>query len=173
MLKPDQSILKNAKGQSIFELIVFVPLLLIVLTMMVTTGNAINSSINQLKATRGYFYFILRGNPTGQRKTFLQSYVNQYSLQTIGMNVVGWRTRRNNDEGETLATCYRYNAFLSNLGNDTNCDEPASLTEAKTPFIRIYTAYGICSETYQIAGDPNKIYVPHNLSGRSEGCHLR
>lgn len=172
MLKPDQSILKNSKGQSIFELIVFVPLLLIVLTMMITTGNAINSSINQLKATRGYFYYILRGNPTGQRKVFLQSYTNQYGLQTIGMNVVGWRTRQSSNESETLATCYRYNAFLTDLGDDTLCDEPASLTEPKTPFIRIYTAYGICSETYRVLGDPNNIIVPHDLSGRGQGCHL-
>ena len=33
----------NSEGQAIFEFIVFLPLLLALVTMMITTGNAINA----------------------------------------------------------------------------------------------------------------------------------
>jgi hypothetical protein len=46
----------NQEGQAVFELLIFLPFLLFLYTIYYTAGNAINGSINQQKAVRGYFY---------------------------------------------------------------------------------------------------------------------
>lgn len=170
MLGDRSKILENEKGQSIFELIVFLPLLLVVLTMMITTGNAISSSINQLKVTRGYFYFLQRGNPTLQRHEFIRESSANNGITTIGFNAIGWRRADVVGSEESFSICYRYNSFLSNLGTDSNCDEPSLSGEAKTPFIRMFTVYGLCSETYVSTDGGVTHFVPHNFSGQADAC---
>ena len=44
----------NRKGQAIFEFIIFLPILLILYGVLVSVSSAINGSINQQKATRGF-----------------------------------------------------------------------------------------------------------------------
>ncbi|MEI8346210.1 MAG: hypothetical protein WCG27_02000, partial [Pseudomonadota bacterium] len=53
---------KSQQGQSIFEFLIFFPFLLILFFSFSVVGGAINSSINQQKAARGYFFKMTRGN---------------------------------------------------------------------------------------------------------------
>ena len=52
--------LLDNKGQAVFETMMFLPVLLFFVVYMTRTGNAINASINQQKATRGYTYYLLK-----------------------------------------------------------------------------------------------------------------
>ena len=54
---------ERARGQALFEFIVFLPFLLFMLTIMFTVGNAINGSINQQKAVRRYFFTSTKATP--------------------------------------------------------------------------------------------------------------
>lgn len=171
MLK--EKILQNEKGQSIFELVVFVPLMLIVLTMMVNTGNAINASINQLKATRAYYYFLLRGNSIGQRNSYLVNLFNDRGMLKVGFNAVGWRRSDEAGSEDTFAVCYKYNSWLSDITGTKTCDDPLADGETKTPFVRIFTVYGLCTETYDRYDQPFSALVDKTTSGRSSACVLQ
>ena len=47
------------QGQALVEFIIFLPFMLMMYTVVITLGDAINGSINQQKATRAYFYYRL------------------------------------------------------------------------------------------------------------------
>jgi hypothetical protein len=165
--------LRENGGQSIFELIVFVPLLLIVLTIMINTGNAINASINQQKATRGYYYFLLRGNSMIQRAAWLSQGWG-FGFTEMGFNAVGWRkSDAGSADGIPFAACFKYSSFLSNLGGETECDDPSDSAEQRSPFVKIFTVYGMCSQTYQSNDNGANIFVNRRSSGTASGCILR
>lgn len=165
--------LNNEDGQSLFELIVFLPVLLLILTVMVTVGNAINSSINQQKVTRSYFYYVLRGNSLGLNSIDLKEYGQGSSMSTVGMFAIGWRRSDPGQANEDVfATCYRFSTLFSGDSEDVNCDEP-NITGQKTSIIRLYTAYGLCTEVYT-ANDAGIGLVPgHTLRANSSLCALR
>ena len=160
------------EGQALFELIVFLPLLLLILTLMTTISNAINASINQQKVTRGYFYYTIRGNSLGLNRKDLDEYENDNTMTNVGMAVVGWRR---SDPGqatnENFAPCFRFNSLFTANTSDQDCDSP-SVTSGVTPIVRIYTAYGICSETYSNVNLP-KLTVNHLNRQRVGLCSLR
>jgi hypothetical protein len=167
-MKERVKIIANEEGQSIFELVVFLPLMLVVLTMMITTGNAINSSINQLKATRGYYYFLLRGNSMGQRNSFLEDAHRGAGIRTVGFNAIGWRRAEDNSQ-TTLGVCYRYNSFLSAVASSATCDSTSSAGD-RSPYIKVFTMYGVCTETYVSLDGGTTYTIPHNFSGTANAC---
>ncbi len=83
-----KTILKNQKGQAIFELIIFLPFLIFLYTIYSTTGNAINGSINQQKAVRGYFYGLLRGNSYINTTTDLDEF-SEKAISVVGFSALG------------------------------------------------------------------------------------
>lgn len=140
---------KSKEGQALFEFIMFLPFLLYLFSVMLTLGNALNSSINQQKATRSYTFHLYKGNanvPTMQdlirakkeQKTFLD------------LIAIGWRVK--SGEGtDSFASCFKFQDFLSPFNFTGTCDRPA-IEDKMSPFIRIYTAFGWCGTSYTKAG---------------------
>ena len=138
---------RREEGQALFEFIVFLPFLLFVLIIMYTVGNAINGSINQQKATRRYFFYINKGNSTLPTAGYLRDLAND-GIELAGAMSVGWREKAS---GETsYATCYSL-PTLFGKSDDDDCDKP-SLDDGRSNFVRIYTQFGVCGETYSTFG---------------------
>lgn len=142
------------KGQAIFELIIFLPFLVIFYSIIYSVGNALNSSINQQKAVRGYFYAITKGN----------SYLNTFSnlkeltgrgLNKVGFASIGWRERSENDGGDSYAPCFSFPQLMKS-GVDDECDKPDRSSDTSR-HIRVYTAYGVCGPHYEKDSDFFKI----------------
>ena len=134
------------RGQAIFEFIVFLPFLLFMFVIMTTIGNSINASINQQKVTRRYFYFLLKGNSTAPNRGILEKWEGD-GLTYAGMSYVGFWERRLG--GEPVAPCFKLNTLFSG-GMSETCENPSS--GSKSRFVRTFTTYGICGETYGIDG---------------------
>jgi len=165
-------LIEGEKGQAVFELIIFLPLLFLILTLMVTISNSINASINQQKVTRGYFYYGLRGNSLGLNRMDLNEYQDDYSMTNTGMSVVGWR-RSDPEHGvaDSYAPCFKFSSLFTSETTDQDCDTP-SVSSGVTPIVRVYTAYGICSETFSIDAQP-KLTVNYLERHRMFRCSLR
>lgn len=158
----------DEKGQSLFELIAFLPLLLLLISVMVTTGNAINGSINQQKALRGYFYFLVRGSSVAGMSTSQLATFDEEGLSSVGQYVVGWRAS-DDSINDTFGTCYKYNSLFNNSEIvDRDCKDP-SVRDGKTHFIRVFTAHGLCSENYE---KRNGFYEVNHFNKGQQSCSL-
>ncbi|MCY4495572.1 MAG: hypothetical protein OXB92_17140 [Acidimicrobiaceae bacterium] len=166
--------IENSQGQAIFELVAFLPLLVLIFTIMVTVGNSINVSINQQKVTRRYFYYLLKGNSTAPTQEDLKVWHGE-GRTLAGMSALGFRAK---EKGEfSYAPCFKFNTLFTGDSGET-CDEPLK-GEAQSTFVRIFTFYGICGETYIVGQNYFKNY--HNfpyIPGRPDvmnaaSCHLR
>jgi hypothetical protein len=157
------------KGQSIFEFVVFLPFFLILITILVTMGGAINGSINQLKATRGYFYYIVKNNsniPPSEDVEPLEGLVS-----AIGMYSIGWR---DGSRGSTpLGPCYK---IISLAGGDKKkeiCSDKVSQLDRVSTFVKVFTVYGLCSTSYAI-GPSGKLEINHLIDASISGdCSIR
>ena len=137
---------KNKKGQSIFEFLVFVPFLLLMVQVFMNVGGAINGSINQQKVVRGYFYHKLKNSSFFPSKGDL----NQLSggITTVGYSAFGWSEEL--VDGRTpKAPCYLLNSFIGDP-IDT-CEEKPESGEAKSQYVRIYSVYGLCGGIFNRA----------------------
>lgn len=143
-----KNLFKNSEGQAIFELIVFLPFLVYFVTIMVTAGSAINGSINQQKATRGYFYYILKGNSNIPIRNDLNS-LNSSGVERVSVFSIGWAESRPSD-GEQFGTCYEFSRLYSTT--DETC-EGKKIEPGKSIFIKPFTMYGLCSATYVRQGN--------------------
>ncbi|GAB4015297.1 MAG: hypothetical protein Fur0010_14150 [Bdellovibrio sp.] len=137
----------DENGQALFELIVFLPLMIFMLTIIFTVGNSINASINQVKATRRYFYYLAKGNSRLPDKDDLNVLLAN-GFSNVSMSALGWRESFDGSDaaGKSYSSCYKINTLFSNDSND-ECKVPA-IEDKKTQFIRIYTGYGICGEDF-------------------------
>jgi len=142
------TIFKDQEGQAIFEVLVFLPLLIFLYTILFNVGNSINVSINQQKVTRRYFYYLIKGNSYLPSQADLQSFKDGYV--SVGMSVIGFKDKTDGGAatGSPLAPCFKFNSFLTGSTDET-CEE-ATEEERATSFIRVFTAYGICGETYSL-----------------------
>ncbi|OFZ20796.1 MAG: hypothetical protein A2202_06560 [Bdellovibrionales bacterium RIFOXYA1_FULL_36_14] len=139
--------LKNKKddfksGQSIVEFMIFLPLIMIIFLMTITISASINGSINQLKATRGYFYFLTKGNSRGPFVQDLATMIGKVDM--VGVHVLGWY---NYAVGvEAVAPCYSLQSLITSQASDV-CENTSSISgkNAKSKFIRPFTVYGVCS----------------------------
>ena len=165
-LKPQQ------KGQALFEFIVFLPFLLFMLTIMFTVGNAINGSINQQKAVRRYFFHFYKGNSTLPMARDL-NYFSEQGLRRVGAVSVGWREKssKSGEIGDSFATCYRFSRLFGE-SDDDDCFNP-SINEGRSNFIRIYTQFGLCGETYALSNENNTISPDYFGRARSYGCTIQ
>ncbi len=150
-----KKILKNQKGQALFELIVFLPLLMILYTIYATTGNSINGSINQQKAVRGYFYGLLKGNSYINTMGDLDEY-SEKNITTVGFSALGWREKSRNNGGNSFAPCFKFSSVLKNDSSeecDSDTREEDSDGERISRYVRVFTFYGICGPVYTKTSD--------------------
>ena len=161
---------RKDKGQSLFEFVVFLPFLLFVLVIMFTVGNAINGSINQQKATRRYFFYINKGNSTLPRSDYLRELAGD-GLERVGAVSLGWREKSaaQDTAAPAYATCYSLPTLFGKVDGD-ECDKPSQ--DEGSNFIRIYTQFGLCGETYAKSGDDT--FIVDSLGrARSGSCTIQ
>lgn len=133
---------KREEGQALFEMIAFLPVLILLYTIMFHTGNSINVSINQNKTTRRYFYYLAKGNSLLPIQSELMAYTNGFVR--LGISMVGYAEKRT---GETpMGSCFKFNSFF--VGDDGETCEDSKKGAQETAFVRVFTTYGICGENY-------------------------
>ncbi|MCO4795512.1 MAG: hypothetical protein KC493_17465 [Bacteriovoracaceae bacterium] len=157
--------IEDEKGQAIFELILFMPFLVYFATVLFNTGSAINGSINQQKATRGYFYYILKGNSMLPVKSDLNSLAAE-GLQSVSAASIGWAERKAGTN-EQYGTCYKYSTLYSS--SDEKCEEKAK-EAGSSIFVKPLTFYGVCSTTYILKDDST--YNWDQARGATSNCIL-
>lgn len=144
--------LSNHKGQAVFEFIVFMPLLVFLFTIIIKLGNSINLSINQQKVTRRYLYQLSKNSSTLPIMFSLEQNLTNTSLEFVGMSTVAWRERSlEGSPNSSLAPCIEIGQLFSSSTGET-CEEPNE-DDKTTRFLRVFTAYGICGETYSKTGN--------------------
>lgn len=161
----------NSKGQALFEFIVFLPLLLTLVTMMITTGNAINASINQQKATRGYFFNTIQNNSRIPTVRDLDLMFNN-SLTQVSAFAFGWREE---EEGQNSSgACNRYTTIFGDITSGETCKEPV-LEDNKSQFIRVFTFFGVCTETWamNVVDSESNAFRANWQGKQSDICVLR
>ncbi len=144
--------LREEKGQAIFELLVFLPILIFLYTVIFNVGNAINVSINQQKTVRRYFYFLMKGNSYLPYQGELSGYAG--GVTRVSASMIGFADRLEGASGAggtPVAPCFRFNSIFSDSG-DESCDEPVE-GERQTSYIRVMTVYGVCGENLSLQGD--------------------
>jgi hypothetical protein len=165
---------KWQEGQSIFEFVVFLPFMLVLYSILMTVGNSINSSINQQKVVRGYYFNILHGDSSLPSKIYLDSIrANSREIRSTGILAIGWREKNAGGGGAVQipqASCYRMLPLstkemkLKSSGQSETCEASIDINTdgPKTHFVRVKTVFGICGETYATIG--NSQYMPANNS---------
>lgn len=144
-----EKILNNSEGQAIFELIVFLPFLVYFVTILFTAGSAINGSINQQKATRGYFYYIVKGNSNLPVASDLNA-LSGSGIASVSVASIGWAEKKTEGGEENYGTCYEFSRLYSS--SEETCDTKRTETD-KSIFIKPLTFYGVCSATYSLQPD--------------------
>lgn len=134
------------KGQALFEMIIFLPMMIVMLVFLIYLSSAVNGSINQQKITRGYFYARLKH----------QSMYPLYNIQDVndfahdwkffGMSFIGWRLEFN--QKYPVQPCYPAKVPYLESPEKT-CGKYSGST---TAFIRVSTVYGVCGASYTNMG---------------------
>ena len=139
--------LKNEKGQALFEFITFLPLMLMIYTLSLSVNNSIFGSINQNKIARGYFFANIRSNPTIPNNSTLD---NGAWDQSWGHFFIGWA--KDVKGGKIpVSTCFKVISMFKPIEDDSCEDSPGGGgigSGATTQFIRPTTVFGLCGETY-------------------------
>lgn len=137
-------------GQAIFEFIVFLPFFLILLAILITMGGAINGSINQLKSTRGYFYYLVKNNSNLPSRDDLDPL--EGVISATGMYSIGWRDQSKG--GTPLGPCYKVLSFgMSKQGKiSEQCADKINTAEQISSYIKVFSVYGVCSTSYAVGG---------------------
>lgn len=162
--------LLDQKGQALVEFLLFLPFMLMMYSVTLSIGNAINASINQQKITRGFFFYRIQNNSTIPKPNRnLNVHAN---WQMFGMEITGWMQRLLGDQ--PVASCYRFRVPLGDTEED-ECEN--SYTGTSTQFIRVGTVFGICGSTYVNSND-GVLRLPGNHSQSNaafsgQGCFLR
>ncbi len=141
----------DEEGQALFEFIIFLPFLIYLFSIMVNVTNAINGSINQQKAVRGYMFNSIKGNAMAPTMEDLLGTYQGGGISTGSAFSIGWKERI---EGgvSPYAPCFKFVRFLGSPTNET-CDDPSGAEEElKSSYIRVFTFYGLCGATYTKAG---------------------
>lgn len=160
--------MKEDDGQAIFEFVVFIPFFLVLFVVFFAISGSINGSINQNKATRGYFYYTIRNNsmiPSADDLALLQG----NGITATGAYAFGWRESA---RGNTpFATCYKLRTFIkTGKFENERCESNIDPGETKSAFVKVFTAYGVCTGQYVTADKDRIFYNP--LSWSSSTCTI-
>lgn len=137
------------EGQAIFEMILFLPILMFLYTIYYTAGNSISGSINQQKAVRGYFYGRIKGNSYLLSLPDLKAF-SAKGVKLVGFSSIGWRDKFVGENA--IAPCFRFSSLLKN-GSTEVCDSDERDEDGESRFIRLFTYYGVCGPTYYETND--------------------
>ena len=160
--------LENEKGQAIIEFLLFVPFVLMMYSLVVSIGNAINGSINQQKAVRGYLYYRVQNDSTVPKRHPTQNVHEGWTR--FGMYFIGWKEKF--DGNTPVATCYKFKLPTGTEASD-NCD--ATYSGKTSQFVRLQTVYGLCGATYSNT-DGRVFRGPYASPGEvvdQASCHLQ
>jgi hypothetical protein len=170
-VRNEKYFVRNNNGQALIELIIFLPLMFIFYSMISGFANSINSSINQQKVARSYFYYRVQHNPFVPKPNKIDSggYVHQ-GWGTFGMFYIGWKDYF--IDSRPIAPCYKVSAPLVASEGD-KCED--SYQEPTTQYIRVQTVYGFCGATFQNTGQyvlpvPDFPGGDFNILTNSGGC---
>jgi hypothetical protein len=171
--KVKEAILKNnllnESGQAIFEMILFLPILIFLYTIYYTIGNSISGSINQQKAVRGYFYARVKNNSYVTSLNELKAH-KLTGITWVGFNAIGWTQHM--EEKNAFAPCFTFSSLLKNKSTET-CDGSEREDEKASRFIRLFTVYGVCGATYSIEPSTQAFIVePRNQALGAASCSL-
>ena len=163
----------DKKGQAIFEFIVFLPIMVILYGVIVAISSAINGSINQQKATRGFTYGMIKGNPTIPLRILVERNANEgverqgMFVHLFGDELTGGANPR------PFAVCYKVRLFGQE--DDEECKDP--ITDAgdnSSRWIRVKTAYGLCGASYVVdKNQNNQIRIDYSRSAHNDSCLAR
>lgn len=142
-----KKLIRNEKGQAIFELILFLPFLVFMVSIFYTIGNSISGSINQQKAVRNYFYFLVKNNSYINTSKELELYATDNGMKSVGFAAIGWREKSISDR-VSIAPCFQFSSMLKNNGSNEECDGAERGENDTSHFIRLFTFYGVCGPTY-------------------------
>ncbi len=144
MKKRIDKFISEENGQSIFEFISFVPFYLVLMSVFINLSGAINGSINQQKAVRGYFYYNLRGNSRGLDRVYI-SKISQEGVSQMGYYALGYMEEQVGEVPKT--TCYEMRNFIPGAEQIDTCEQKPDYSENVTQYVRVSTADGVCTET--------------------------
>jgi hypothetical protein len=152
------------KGQALFEFIIFLPIMVILYLIMIILSGAINGSINQQKATRGYFYYLAKHNSFIPDRNDLDT---MKRLSSVGMHMIGWK-QEFIGSNIPLATCYKAAGSIIFRDELENCTKRA--LGGRSTYIRPYTVYGICGINYSLRYGSSLEYDYLPLGGVAARC---
>ena len=133
--------LSSEKGQSIIEMVLFLPLMVMLFIYLINLSGSINGAINQQKVTRSYFYSRLKNNSFYP----LANDAYQTDWSYYGMSFIGWREKFKEGTQEPLMSCFPAKVpFFPYPEN--NCDTYQSTA---TAYVRVGTVYGMCGSNYR------------------------
>ena len=158
----------NKNGQAVFEFILFVPFLVFIYTMFYTVGNAINGSIDQQKATRGYFFAYVSNNSYIYNKSDFDSFSGA-GLKKIGLFHMGWSEHV---QGKNqFAPCFKFISMLNGTTNE-DCDSSTRTEPGSSGFIRTFTNFGICGPYFTALVNPTLYDFDPGLQATQNACSL-
>ena len=145
--------------------------------VLVTVTSSINGSINQLKSTRGYFFYSIKNNSNVPTASDLNSYkIN--GLTHVGAYSFGWKSSGSNKN--VFSPCYNMPKFLGGgsstkgerwsgikatpVATGETCESSIPYDVGFSSFIKVATVFGICSASY--SADMSGFDV-ENLAGSS------
>jgi hypothetical protein len=147
-----KKLIKNEKGQAIFELILFLPFLVFMVSIFYTIGNSISGSINQQKAVRNYFYFLVKNNSYINTAKELESYATDNGMKSVGYAAIGWREKSVADK-VSFAPCFQFASMLRNNSSNETCDGSERGENDTSHYIRVFTFYGVCGPAYMLPAE--------------------
>lgn len=131
------------EGQALVEFLMFFPFMLMMYSVTISIGNAINASINQQKIARSYLYYRVQ-NDSNVPKPSRDGNEVHTGWDYFGMYMIGWRDQFINSV--PTASCFKFRIPLGNSEEDKCTD---GYNQTSTQFIRVGTVYGICGATYK------------------------
>lgn len=153
--------LKNSEGQALFEMLAFMPILILLYTIIFNVGNSINVAINQQKVARRYFYYLVKGNSLLPTQAELMEYKSGFTQ--LGISMVGYADQiesSGSGGGQPYGSCFKFNSFAAGDSDET-CKEPGD-EEGESLFVRVFTVYGICGENFFRSGNS---WIPAYTNG--------
>jgi hypothetical protein len=163
-------VVNNNKGQAIFEMLIFLPLFIFLMTIIFNVGNSINVAINQQKVVRRYFYYLAKGNSYLPIQSNIEQIKNAGVVQSLGIAFTGYKQ---DDSAGTnsapTAPCFKFNSFFTGATDET-CKESSTGDDevGSTNFIRIYSGYGVCGDSYARFQTPFPHFTSHFSQGDGE-----
>lgn len=140
------SILKSESGQAMFELIIVIPIFIVLYTVLVIFGGAVNAGINQQKAARAHFFNKeVMGNSFAPSVTKIVAQVN---YERSGLLSIIWAEKVPADV--PFAPCFPLLKIITEEGE--SCDD-ALEGDLASAFVKVFTAYGACSANYNREND--------------------